>query len=50
MIIHKLPVLLCVLQFFQKNDNQMNDAIMLSLGVAGLYLVFKVFEQLEAIK
>eukprot|EP00878_Enallax_costatus_P002330 GHUV01002505.1.p1 GENE.GHUV01002505.1~~GHUV01002505.1.p1 ORF type:complete len:290 (+),score=54.25 GHUV01002505.1:90-959(+) len=36
-------------KFFQKNDNQMNDAIMLALGVAGLYLVFKVFEQLETL-
>lgn len=34
-------------QFFQKNDNGMNDVIMLGLGVSALYLVFKVFEQLE---
>jgi hypothetical protein len=36
-------------RFFQKNDNQMNDAVMLALAVAGLYLVFKVFEQLETL-
>jgi hypothetical protein len=40
--------LLC-LQFFQKQDNGMNDAIMLATGVAALYLVFKVFEQLETL-
>uniref|UniRef100_A0A383VL89 Uncharacterized protein n=1 Tax=Tetradesmus obliquus TaxID=3088 RepID=A0A383VL89_TETOB len=34
-------------RFFQKNDNGMNDVIMLGLGVSALYLVFKVFEQLE---
>jgi hypothetical protein len=36
-------------QFFQKNDNGMNDAIMLAMGVSALYLVFKVFEQLETL-
>jgi hypothetical protein len=46
-----LCVLLCcvVLQFFQKQDNNMNDAFMLATGVAALYLVFKVFEQLETL-
>lgn len=38
-----------VLQFFQKNDNQMNDAFMIATGVAALYLVYKVFEQLETL-
>jgi hypothetical protein len=37
------------LQFFQKNDNQMNDAFMIATGVAALYLVYKVFEQLETL-
>lgn len=36
-------------RFFQKQDNTMNDAIMLALGVAALYLVFKVFEQIETL-
>jgi hypothetical protein len=34
-------------QFFQKQDNTMNDAVMIALAVSGLYLVFKVFETLE---
>ena len=38
-----------VLQFFQKNDNTMNDAFMIATGVAALYLVYKVFEQLETL-
>lgn len=37
------------LQFFQKNDNTMNDAFMVATGVAALYLVYKVFEQLETL-
>jgi hypothetical protein len=41
-------VLLCV-QFFQKDDNDKNDVIMLATGVAALYLVFKIFEQLETL-
>jgi hypothetical protein len=40
----------CVLlQFFQKNDNTMNDAFMIATGVAALYLVYKVFEQIETL-
>lgn len=34
-------------KFFQKQDNTMNDAVMIALAVSGLYLVFKVFETLE---
>lgn len=38
-----------ILQFFQKNDNTMNDAFMIATGVAALYLVYKVFEQIETL-
>jgi hypothetical protein len=36
-------------QFFQKDNSSMNDAFMLATGVAALYLVFKVFEQIETL-
>lgn len=36
-------------RFFQKNDNTMNDAFMIATGVAALYLVYKVFEQIETL-
>jgi len=39
----------CCVQFFQKNDNTMNDAFMIATGVAALYLVYKVFEQIETL-
>jgi hypothetical protein len=44
-----LLLLLLLLQFFQKQDNTMNDAFMIATGVAALYLVYKVFEQLETL-
>jgi len=37
-------------KFFQNQDNTKNDAINLALLVAGLYLVFKVYSELETIK
>jgi hypothetical protein len=37
------------LQFFQKDNNTMNDAFMVATGVAALYLVYKVFEQIETL-
>lgn len=40
---------LCALQFFQKDNNTMNDAFMVATGVAALYLVYKVFEQIETL-
>jgi hypothetical protein len=49
-------ILLCLfrtpvpLQFFQNNDNSKNDAINLALLVAGLYLVFKFYSELETLK
>eukprot|EP00775_Hariotina_reticulata_P008669 gene8668-8850_t len=36
-------------KFFQKQDSTMNDAFMIATGVAALYLVYKVFEQLETL-
>lgn len=36
-------------RFFQQNNSERNDAINIALVVAGLYLVFKVYSELEGL-